>query len=224
MLYLLNLCATVLSYWLFAYKTSLLQAHQRSDVVSKVMLLTNTVMYAVQIAVIVAIKDYYLYVIVTLAAQALTNIAGAVCATKLYPHLKPVGSLSKAQIALINQRIKDLFTSKMGGAVFGAGSTLVISAFRYECKQHCGCCFFSMHGGYRQQYNHGNKGEEFPRFRHIYFYIDLGYRILRMLCSRLVPALHGTLGREGLDARVLCSCVFYSLLFHIQHDLDALHV
>lgn len=128
-LYLLNLCATVLSYWLFAYKTSLLQAHQRSDVVSKVMLLTNTVMYAVQIAVIVAIKDYYLYVIVTLAAQALTNIAGAVCATKLYPHLKPVGSLSKAQIALINQRIKDLFTSKMGGAVFGAGSTLVISAF-----------------------------------------------------------------------------------------------
>lgn len=35
-LYLLNLGATVLSYWLFAYKNSILQAHQRVDVVSKV--------------------------------------------------------------------------------------------------------------------------------------------------------------------------------------------
>ena len=41
-LYLMNLAATVLSYWLFAYKNSLLQAHQRVDVVSKITLVTNT--------------------------------------------------------------------------------------------------------------------------------------------------------------------------------------
>lgn len=35
-LYLFNLAATVLTYWLFAYKNSLLQAHQRTDIVSKV--------------------------------------------------------------------------------------------------------------------------------------------------------------------------------------------
>lgn len=35
-LFLLNLGATVLSYWLFAYKNSILQAYQRADVVSKV--------------------------------------------------------------------------------------------------------------------------------------------------------------------------------------------
>ena len=34
-LYLLNLGATVLSYWLYAYKNSILQAYQRMDVVSK---------------------------------------------------------------------------------------------------------------------------------------------------------------------------------------------
>ena len=42
-LYLLNLGATVLSYWLFAYKNSILQAHQRTDIVSKVTLITNTI-------------------------------------------------------------------------------------------------------------------------------------------------------------------------------------
>ena len=35
-LYLLNLAATVMTYWLFAYKNSLLQAYQRSDIASKI--------------------------------------------------------------------------------------------------------------------------------------------------------------------------------------------
>lgn len=51
-LYFLNLGATVLSYWLFAYKNSLFQAHQRNDVVSKVTILTNTVMYVLQISLL----------------------------------------------------------------------------------------------------------------------------------------------------------------------------
>lgn len=38
-LYLLNLGATVLSYWLFAYKNSLLIAHQRGDKIQKYLLL-----------------------------------------------------------------------------------------------------------------------------------------------------------------------------------------
>lgn len=128
-LYLLNLGATVLSYWLFAYKTSLLQAHQRSDMISRVTLATNTLMYVCQIAIIVVVKDFYLYVMATLITQILTNVAGAVCATRLYPHLKPIGALKKEQIGIINQRIRDLFTSKIGAAVLSAGNTLVISVF-----------------------------------------------------------------------------------------------
>lgn len=128
-LYLLNLGATVLSYWLFAYKTSLLQAHQRSDMISRVTLATNTFMYVCQIAIIIVVKDFYLYVMAALVTQILTNVAGAVCATRLYPHLKPVGTLEKEQIRVINQRIKDLFTSKIGAAILSAGNTLVISIF-----------------------------------------------------------------------------------------------
>ena len=48
-LYYLNLGATVISYWLFAYKNCLLTAHQRSDVISKLTIITNTVMYVGQI-------------------------------------------------------------------------------------------------------------------------------------------------------------------------------
>lgn len=128
-LYLLNLAATVLSYWLFAYKNSILQAHQRNDVVSKVTLVTSTIQYGLQIFVLWAFHNYYLYVIVMLATQALTNIVTAVCADKLYPQFKPKGIVDKIQIQRINHRIRDLFTSKIGAIIYDSADTIVISAF-----------------------------------------------------------------------------------------------
>lgn len=128
-LYLLNLGATVLSYWLFAYKNSILQAHQRTDVVSKVTLVTSTIQYALQLFVLWAFKNYYLYVLVMLATQAITNMATALVADKLYPQFKPRGSLPKQEVSKINHRIRDLFTSKIGAIIVNSADTIVISAF-----------------------------------------------------------------------------------------------
>ena len=128
-LYLLNLGATVLSYWLFAYKNSILQAHQRTDVVSKVTLVTSTIQYALQLFVLWAFKNYYLYVLVMLATQAITNVATALVADKLYPQFKPRGSLPKQEVSKINHRIRDLFTSKIGAIIVNSADTIVISAF-----------------------------------------------------------------------------------------------
>lgn len=128
-LYLLNLGATVLSYWLFAYKNSILQAHQRADVVSKVTLITITIQYGLQLIVIWAFHNYYLYVIVMLATQALNNIVTALYADRLFPQFKPRGSVDKIQLKRINQRIRDLFTSKIGSIIYDSADTIVISAF-----------------------------------------------------------------------------------------------
>lgn len=128
-LYLLNLAVTVLSYWLFAYKNSLLQAHQRIDVTSKVTLATNTVQYGMQFLVLITIKNYYAYVLVALATQALTNIVTAIVVTKMYPNYHPVGKLPKSQVQDINHRIRDLFTSKLGAVIVNSADTVVISAF-----------------------------------------------------------------------------------------------
>ena len=128
-LYLLNLSATVLSYWLFAYKNSLLQAHQRVDIMSKVTFITNTIQYLLQFFVLVIIKNYYAYLIVSLFMQAVTNIITAVVVSKKYPNYKAEGKLSKDYIIKINQRIRDLFTSKLGAVVLNSSDSIVISAF-----------------------------------------------------------------------------------------------
>ena len=128
-LYLLNLGATVLSYWLFAYKNSILQAHQRADIVSKVTLVTSTVQYMLQLFVLWAFKNYYLYVVVMLVTQAITNVVTAIVADKLYPQFKPKGKLPEQEVSKINRRIRDLFTSKIGAIIVNSADTIVISAF-----------------------------------------------------------------------------------------------
>lgn len=128
-LYLLNLVATVATYWLFAYKNSLLQAHQRSDVASKISIITNTLQYGIQLLVLWLFHSYYLYVITMLATNALTNIVVAIAAKKLYPNYTPKGELSKEDVKAINQRVKDLFTAKLGSTVVNSADTIVISAF-----------------------------------------------------------------------------------------------
>lgn len=128
-LYLLNLGTTVLTYWLFAYRTSLLQAHQREDLVSKVGLMASTVQYALQIIVIVTLKNYYIYLIISLASQVMNNIMAAVISRRIYPTYKPRGILPKDKIKAINQRIRDLFTSKLGAVIVNYADTVVISAF-----------------------------------------------------------------------------------------------
>jgi O-antigen/teichoic acid export membrane protein len=128
-LYILNLMATVFSYWLFAYKNSILQAHQRQDVISKVTIVVNTIMYILQIVGICVFRNYYTYVILLLLGQIFVNIFTAYKSNKLYPQYKAKGKLGKVEIRKINQRVKDLFTAKIGGIIVNSADSIVISAF-----------------------------------------------------------------------------------------------
>ena len=128
-LYLLNLSATVLTYWLFAYRNSIFSAYQRTDIISKVTIVTDTVKYAIQLSVLVIFHNYYLYVITILATQILNNVCIAYLSKKMYPQYEPKGKVSKSEQKKINKRIGDLFTSKLGGTIVGSADTIVISSF-----------------------------------------------------------------------------------------------
>jgi len=128
-LFLMNLGNTVLTYWLFAYKSSLLQAHQRRDVISKVSLTVRVTEYILKILILVFTRNYYLYLAVQLLCQLGVNVLTAVCATKMYPRYVPEGKLPKEKTRDIYRRVRDLFTSKLSATVFDAADTLVISAF-----------------------------------------------------------------------------------------------
>ena len=128
-LYLLNLAATVFSYWLFAYKNSLLSAHQRTDITSKITICVNTIQFALQLWAVCILKNYYVYLLIALISPISVNIGTAVITSKKYPKYKPSGRLSSDKSSAINNRIKDLFIAKLGGVVLNSADTIVISTF-----------------------------------------------------------------------------------------------
>ncbi len=128
-LYLMNRGNTVVTYWLFAYRSSLLQAHQRRDVISKVSLAVRMTEYVLKILILVFTRNYYLYLAVQLLCQIAVNILTAVCASRMYPRYVPAGRLPREKVLDIFRRVRDLFTSKLSATVFDSADTLVISAF-----------------------------------------------------------------------------------------------
>jgi len=87
-LYYMNLAATVLTYWLFAYKNCLINVHQRNDITDKIGYIINTVKYVLQIVVLTAFKSYYLYLLVGLVMGVVFNITTACVVDKRYPQFK----------------------------------------------------------------------------------------------------------------------------------------
>ncbi len=128
-LYFLNLGATVLTYWLFAYRNCLLQAHQRLDLASWITLTTNAVQHLLQILIIIYVKNYYFYIIAMMLCSVLNNVLTAIITRKEFPQYVPAGDLAKAEIRSINGKIRDLFSGKIGYVVHQYADTIVISAF-----------------------------------------------------------------------------------------------
>ena len=128
-LYFMNLGNTVLTYWLFAYKGSLLMAHQRRDVISKVAMAAHLAEYTLKILVLVLFKNYYLYLTVQLMLQVAVNILTAIAATKMFPQYAARGHLPKEKVMDIVKRVRDMFTSKFSTVIFNSADTLVISSF-----------------------------------------------------------------------------------------------
>lgn len=128
-LYWLNLGATVVSYWLFGYKTCLLTAHQRTYVSSRTLLCTNSIQYVLQFVALAVFGNYYYYLFIALFLQAVSNIVSAIIVDKMFPNYHPKGKLDKDVVKQINRRVKDLFTNKIGNVLLNSVDSIVISAF-----------------------------------------------------------------------------------------------
>ena len=116
-IYFMNLCATVLSYWLFAYRGALFSAHQRLDVTNIISFCVSMFTYAVQIIGLFVFRNYYFYLLVYIVSQITMNVVIAIASKKIYPNYFPAGILPKEEKKIINGKVRDLFTAKIGGVI-----------------------------------------------------------------------------------------------------------
>jgi len=125
-IYLIN---TVISYFFAGYKQSLVTAHQRSDIVSKISLFVNVVIQVGQILVLVCTRNFYAYACVPVVGTVLTNIFNQVVTNKRYPQLQCRGKLDEESREGIRKRLSGLVGTKLNSVVVHSADTLVISAF-----------------------------------------------------------------------------------------------
>lgn len=128
-IYLMSLGATVLSYWLFAYRISLFEAHQRIDIINIVKSVILAITYFFQIIFLILYKNYYLYLSINIFSQIVLNLITAYVSKRYYPYYYPIGKLSGDECKEIFRKVGDLFTAKVGGIVNNSADQIVISAF-----------------------------------------------------------------------------------------------
>lgn len=128
-LYFIFLFNTIISYFLFAYKTSLLSAHQREDVVSRNTMRINACLYAVQVLVLVFFGNFYIYVITIPLSTIAINIINSFTVDKMYPDYKPVGTVSDELKTAIKKQIYGLTLEKIGISTRNTFDSIVISMY-----------------------------------------------------------------------------------------------
>ena len=127
-LFLMHLLITVCSYWMFAYKSSLFSAFQRTDISSRINMLASTLEAVGQTAALIFTGSYYLYLGISLVAVFIKNCIICRTSARMYPQYKARGILPAEEQKAIIGHVKALFLSKVGGVIVNSADTLVISA------------------------------------------------------------------------------------------------
>jgi len=122
--YLLFVVSVAVSY-LLTYKRSILYADQKNYVVSLVHLIAIVVLNGLQIGVLLATQNYYLYLVLKIVMTIIENIVISVLVDRRYEinsHAQPLDAITKKDIFT---KIKGLLYHKVGD-FFVLGSTNII--------------------------------------------------------------------------------------------------
>ena len=128
-LFIIFLANTVISYFFGGYKTCLLEAYQRQDIISNINSIAKIAFFLLQVVVLIISKNYYLYAFVTVLSSVFTNMAAYFTATKYYPNIVPKGSVEKEEMDHLKKILSGTFLSKMGTVLSNSFDNIVISTF-----------------------------------------------------------------------------------------------
>lgn len=128
-LYIVYLANTVLSYFLFAYKNSLLTAHQRNDINNKISITICFLQNMIECLALFFFRNYYCYVIVIPLMTIVINLVRSKYVDRMFPQYVCEGQIEKDDINSLKKQVGGLLFSKIGDIALTNVDTIVISAF-----------------------------------------------------------------------------------------------
>jgi len=128
-IYFIFLLNTSISYFAYAHKKALLIAYQRSDVLSNVNSLISISTSIVQIAFLLLIPNYYIYVIIYPLFTIIDNIWTNYITRKKYPDIEPNGKISVEERRDIIKHVKGIALQKICSTSRNSFANIIISMF-----------------------------------------------------------------------------------------------
>ncbi len=129
LLFAIYLGSTITSYMMFSYRYCLIIAMHRNDVYLNITTAVRVIVAALQIYVLLAFRNFYLYCLCTLVNNVLTNVFTGIISTKMYPHLRCKGKLDSDEVKGIKKQVGGLLTQKMTSQSRNAFDSIVISRY-----------------------------------------------------------------------------------------------
>ena len=178
-LYLIHLVNTSVSYFLFAYRGSVLGAHNRTDVITNIRTATSIAQYLAVFAILLVTRNYYYYVLATVVFTVVQNVLLVCASRRLFPDIEPSGRLPAERRRQVISDVKSIFLHKVGGVISYSFDNIVISAFLglvavaaygnyyYVVTSVSGltwAVYYSMTGGFGNKIHTETKAENFRLF------------------------------------------------------------
>lgn len=128
-LFLMHLCNSSLSYFLFAYRGPVLGAYHRSDVVMHIRTAAQAIQYVTVFLVLLFTRNYYAYVCTTIFFTAATNLLVLRESVRLFPEIAPRGQLPADARRRVLSDVRSICLHKIGGFISSSADNIVVSAF-----------------------------------------------------------------------------------------------
>lgn len=128
LIYLIYLFNTVITYFLFSYKKSILDALQKVSIENFINTITTTIMYILQLIALYFLENYYIYILFLPLSTIVLNLIRNIIITKKYPQYVCKGSIENGFIKDLYNKVKALIGHKIGSTVLWFSDSIVISS------------------------------------------------------------------------------------------------
>lgn len=128
-LYIIYLVNTVIGYFFYAYKSTILNAAQRVGFISNINTVILLAQGIAQFIILLGVRNYYLYLACMPIFTLLGNVIASLVTEKIFPHYRPYGNLLTAIKKDIKKRVEGLFISKICNMSRNSFDSIFISSF-----------------------------------------------------------------------------------------------
>ena len=128
-LFIISLFNCVITYFMFAYRSALIEAHQRKVVTDKINILIEIALNISKIIILVTTMNYYLFCLLLPVYTIINSLLVWIFSRKLYPQYKCSGNITAVEKKSIFSRVVVMSINRLCYVLSNSFDSIIVSSF-----------------------------------------------------------------------------------------------